>query len=153
MVGSYKLAFSSFCKWPAVISCGQGSCGEIYCSWFVAVSASSFPFVTRAKLHLFEINHSVKIRNIVKGVNKWQNIPKVQNRGEGRGSTIFSPFCILILRLSFGMLRCLVNTFFYLRPKYLLHKNSGIVVLYANINSPRVKHCIFFAELLLKALV
>ena len=105
---------------------------------------SSFLFVTRAKLHLFEINHSVKIRNFVKVINKWQNIPKVQNRGEGRGSTIFSPFCILVLRERFGMLRCLVNTFFYLKPKYLLHKNSGIVVLYANINSPRVKHCIFF---------
>ena len=43
--------------------------------------------------------------------------------------------------------------FFYLKPKYLLHKNSGIVVLYATINSPRVKHCIFFAELPLKALI
>ena len=105
---------------------------------------SSFPFVTRAKLHLFEINHPVKIRYFAKVANKWQNIPKVQNRGEGRGSTIFSPFCILVLRERFGMLRCLVNTFFYLRPKYLLHKNSGIVVLYANINSPRVKDCVFF---------
>ena len=71
----------------------------------------SFPFVTRAKLHLFEINHPVKIRNFAKVANKWQNIPKVQNRGEGRGSTIFSPFCILMLRERFGMLRCLVNTF------------------------------------------
>ena len=86
----------------------------------------------------------IQIRNFAKVANKWQNIPKVQNRGEGRGSTIFSPFCILMLRERFGMLRCLVNTFFYLRPKYLLHKNSGIVVLYANINSPRVKDCVFF---------
>ena len=34
--------------------------------------------------------------------------------------------------------------FFYLKPKYLLHKSSGMVVLYANINSPRVKDCVFF---------
>ena len=95
----------------------------------------------------------IQIRNFAKVANKWQNIPKVQNRGEGRGSTIFSPFCILVLRERFGMLRCLVNTFFfYLKPKYLLHKNSGIVVLYANINSPRVKHCIFFCWVAVKSI-
>ena len=52
MFGSRELAFSSFCKWPAVISCGQGSCGEIYCSWFVAVSALFFSFCHQSKITL-----------------------------------------------------------------------------------------------------
>ena len=115
---------------------------------------SSFPFVTRAKLHLFEINHPVKIRNFAKVANKWQNIPKVQNRGEGRGSTIFSPFCILMLTERFGMLRCLVNTFFFTWNQSIYYIKTLELLSYMLTSIPLVWHTAsFFAELPLKALI